>query len=112
MRRFRSLVAGLPRDSATARALDPLGGHWHVETELAAQVVDHLAVLNANFVKANSKPGASVRTPQPVPRPDIVEDAEVAEAPRKRMATPQELRAFFGGSVRYTPRAEAPERSN
>lgn len=116
MRRFRSLVAGLPKDSATARALDPHGGHWPTDTELMAQVVDSLSILNVNFVRANSKKGTSVPNPSFVPRPDLPEEAVAAiasgTAPKRRMSSPDEMRAFFGGSVRYSPKPATPERSN
>lgn len=112
MRRLRSLVAALPEDSATARACDPLGGQWSTERELMAQTVDYLAILNTNFARANSKAGTSIPNPRFIPRPGDEEVDEPAAARPRRMSTPNEIRAFFGGSVRYTPRAAAPERSN
>jgi hypothetical protein len=42
---------------------------WTQEASLLAQAVDELRGLKSILVKVNSKPGASVGDPKPVPRP-------------------------------------------
>lgn len=75
---------------------------------------------NRNFVSAHSKKGATKPKPLKIPRPprprrkgeEAPVDEEETVPGKKRPATPEELRAFFGGNVHYTgPQAppDAPE---
>lgn len=74
---------------------------WGYSEELLATVVDWLAVLDWHLRQAHFK-GPHER-PEPVLRPGDggqPERVELDEPPR--MSTPEEIRAFFGASMRYS----------
>lgn len=75
--------------------------------ELIAQAVDLLTIQVVNFLRANTKRGTRIPDPTPVPRPGAPGQPSRSDAstpaPARRMATKDELAAFFGGRVRYTP---------
>jgi len=99
-------------DSATTRSVHPQMSEWSSELELAAQIADSLEVLNVNFVRVNSPRGTHIPDPRRVPRPGDIELTDAGEPAPKRMSTPAEIRAFFGGAVRYTPKAPTPAEGN
>ncbi len=107
-RRFRSLVAGLPpTDSALGRALAIRQvGEWGLTEDLLAFLIEVVDLGNRSFVSAHSKKGASKPRPITIPRPPAPrrkgEAPPVDEPGKKRMATSEELVAFFGGTARYT----------
>lgn len=90
---MRSLIVGLPRESRFVCARLP-NGSWTNTEELLAQLVEEQSVLIRLFHTAYFKP------PHPdirhVPRPG---DGEAEKTPKSKAA---EMKAFFGGAVRYT----------
>jgi hypothetical protein len=101
LRRLRSLLSGLPWDSQLGRVLevpDPAQTRWGNAEELLTILVNLTDMSIRNFIMANSKKG----TPPPKPFVKITKPHEITEEKKpKRQATPDEMRAFFGGNVRY-----------
>lgn len=102
------LAAGLPKDSALARSINSDLSQWSATDELLADLIEVTDHGNRLFFQAHSAEGTRQPEPLRVRRPsdrEIAAMAQVApaepEAPR--MATPGEMKAFFGGDVRYTP---------
>jgi hypothetical protein len=94
------LVKGLPAESALARALGALQpGDWTVEAELLATLCEVAHGHASMFLVANSKKGTEPPRPLRIPRP-----SDPAEETGSRHATKDEVRAFFAGAVRYTPK--------
>lgn len=94
-------MAALPWDSAVGRAIeapDPAVARWGNLEELLALNTEVLDLHARQFVLANSKKG----TAAPKPYVKILRPGE-AEKKKKRKATPEEIRRFFGNAVRYTP---------
>lgn len=103
LRRFRSLARGIPlRDSSIGEALELRQvGDWGNVEELLAGLIEVLDYGNRLFFSAHAKKGTSAPKPIKVhrPKPRGQSEEDVAE---RRPATSEELRAFFGGAVRYT----------
>lgn len=80
-------------------------GEWSNLEELVAIAVEVIDQGNRQFHAAHSKKGARapkpLRIPRP-PRPRRKGEPEPEEERKKRPATSEELRAFFGGGIRYT----------
>lgn len=76
-----------------------------------------LSILNVNFIRANSKQGTRVPDPVFIERPDGLRTTTSSSTSSsehhpagRRLASKDEVRRFFGGNVRYTPRS-SPEES-
>lgn len=87
-----------------------LGDHratgWGNVEELLAALVELTDGTNRLLFRANTKKGVTQPKPIKVPRPSG-EPGETEPVKRKRPATSEELKAFFGGAVRYTgPKVE------
>lgn len=98
----------MPKESALARSINPELASWSATEDLLANLIEVTDHGNRLFFQAYSEPGARQPEPLRVRRPgpgELAAMAQVApaepEAPR--MATPAEIKAFFGGDVRYTP---------
>lgn len=97
LRRVSVLLAGLPIESATSRALAPEFIGWTVDSFLLAQVIDTLQA-------ANWQRGGDEHTPRPKPFPrpgDVDKDAEFTEHKRRvmerKIAERRQQRALEGG---------------
>lgn len=103
-RYLRSLVSSLPLTGAVGHALDdPRATGWGNTEELLAALIETVDSGNRLYFRANTKRGTRQPDPITVPRPERkTGETEDVSRPRKRQATPEEMRAFFGGSVRYT----------
>lgn len=103
---LRVRVLGIPLDGAIGQALGTLKSKgWGTVEELLAGLVEQVDATNRLLYRINSKRGTSQPKPIKVPRPDPDprQTDPVARGPKKkRPATSEELRAFFGGAVRYT----------
>ena len=81
---MRALIRGLPADASFVRhQLGPAAG-WTNETELLASLVE---LTHANLRAKAGKKASSIK-PLQIPRPSD-------RAPKRRAATPDELRAFL-----------------
>lgn len=107
MRRLRALIRGLPLDSALGRSVAPHRLEWSTTEELLATLIEVTDAGNVMFFAAHSKPGTPRPRPIRVPRPGQP-DGNGAEPARRRRrpATADDMRRFFGGAVRYTPRSD------
>lgn len=109
MRRLLSLVKGLPQEgTALERVLvpDPLERAYTPTVNLLDAVVSLLDEANHLFYYANrSEDAGPFREPIELRRPSSAGGA--VDEPTRRQATPEEMRRFFGGAIRYTgPPAE------
>lgn len=101
-RRLRALVVGIPLDGNVGREIgDPRATGWGNVEELLAALVEVSDAGNRLFFKAHAKKGTQAPKAIKVPRPERA-TGETEPVRRKRQATSEELRAFFGGSARYT----------
>jgi hypothetical protein len=108
-RRLAALVYGLPIESRLARDLGapkpgdpvPIGVGWSNVEELLAAGIEATNRVGYYIVKANSRKGAHVQAPNPIPRP-----SRPGRHHRKQQTTAVELAAALGrgGNVRYTPK--------
>jgi hypothetical protein len=90
----------LPKDSAIAER--HLHG-WSNTEELLAIACELIDQSNRLFFQANSKKGSKPPKPIEIRRPGRDDPSPTsAETGRRRQATSEELRAFFGGAARYT----------
>lgn len=104
------LISGLPpTGTAIARATGGDIPGWGNAEELLALIAELLDGGNRMFFSAHTKKGTTAPKPLEVRRPiahdQADDDVELVEAPRKRQATSEEIKAFFGGgggSIRYT----------
>lgn len=71
-RRFLALFNGIGPGSAVHRAADPEAWHWQTEHELLALVAELVDMGNRQFVRANSKEGATQPKPIVITRPGQV----------------------------------------
>lgn len=95
MRRFQALVAGLPAEGATARALGERAAvGWSVDSDLLALIAELLDYGNRQQFVINSKPGKKPPRPLDIPRP---EDARKRRERRK--ATAEDLKEIFGDGI-------------
>lgn len=80
VRRLEGLVNSLPRDSATARSIDPTytGVGWNTETELLAVIAELIDYNSRLYIAAHTKKGAQPPKPIKIPRPGRIE----IEAPK------------------------------
>lgn len=101
MRRLIALINGLPPGGALHRSIDPARVDWSQTDELLATLVEVVDIGNRDFAAVHSDKGSPPRKPIRVPRPGH----EAEPAPARRQATPEEMRAFFGGAIRYTGKA-------
>lgn len=104
-RRFRSLARGIPlRDSSIGVALELRQiGEWGNLEELVAGLIEVVDHGNRLFFAAHAKKGSQTPDPIRIHRPRRRGQAADEEAPtERRPATSEELKAFFGGAVRYT----------
>lgn len=109
MRRLLSLVKGLPQEGTALERLlvpDPIERAYTPTVNLLDAVVTLLDEANHLFYYANRAEDAGpFREPIELRRPSSGVD-ELADA-KPRQATPEEMRRFFGGAIRYTgPPAE------
>lgn len=98
LRRLRSLIGGLPHESAFGLALGAYTPGWGNAEELLALIAELTHDSNRLFVVANSRKGTA-----------IPKRLELERPPRKgqkktyRNATSEEIAAMFGlGAIRYT----------
>jgi hypothetical protein len=95
VRRLRSLIRGLPVDSALRRAANPTGWAWTTDTELLADLVE-LADTNLKmFLRANTEKGTLIPDPIHVPRPWERTDVQ----PQAEPPDPAKVQQFFAGRV-------------
>lgn len=96
-------MRGIPLEGNVGLALgDPRATGWGNVEELLAALVEVVDAGNRLFFRANTKRGQRQPDPIEVPRPERgTGETEDVRAP-KRQATSEEIRAFFGGAVRYT----------
>jgi hypothetical protein len=110
------LLAELPRESALARAIDPDMARWSAVEELLALIAEQVDLGNRMFFQVNTDKTAKQPVPLRVRRPRDGELARmsaeseptvrVVENPK--MATSEEIAAFFGGGVvHYFPNPDA-----
>jgi hypothetical protein len=102
------LVAGLPRESALARALRPDLAAWSQTDELLALVAELIDHGNRLYFSAHTTARDTQPEPLRVRRPARGELAAMAAAQPApdavpRMATSEEMAEFFGMTVRYFP---------
>jgi len=102
LRRLAGLVRQLPPEGALSLALSPnvsLRSSWGLGDELTAQVVEQLSYLgHLLHVQGFKEPHPE---PRRVPRPW---DDEAKPEPKRRTATADEMREWFGGgAVRFVP---------
>jgi hypothetical protein len=90
VRRFQSLLAGLPPDSSVIRSFEPerLGVGWGFQEELLASLAELVDQTNRLIFATNAKKGTRIPDPIFIPRP--------GPRPEKRNATADELMAMFG----------------
>lgn len=101
-RRLRVLVVGIPLDGNVGREIgDPRATGWGNVEELLAGILEVVDAGNRLYFRAHTKRGAQQPKPIKVPRPERT-TGETEPVKVKRQATSEELRAFFGGAVRYT----------
>lgn len=85
-RRFRSLVRGLPQDSALSRELNPEWSGWGNVEELLATTIEVVDLGNRILHAAYCKE----------PHPDPIEIRRPGRTPeRPKMATSEEMVSFF-----------------
>lgn len=84
------------------RRVSPELATWDTHAELMAALIEVTDYGNRLFYMANSKKGAAAPKPIEIRRPKSP-DAIEAPKPERRMATTDEMKAFFGGAVTYTP---------
>jgi hypothetical protein len=85
-------VVNLPlRETALGRALGAVTPGWSSTEELLAAIVEQVDLSNRLFVMAHSKKGTRPPTPITITRP-----GQAIEKPK--LATPDEVRSFFGGT--------------
>jgi hypothetical protein len=82
-RRFLALVAGLPRTSATFRAMHPESADWGLLEQLTAAACDALSIANWQRAQAGSK--TRIAPPKPIQRPGVTSAGE------RRWGKPQPL---------------------
>jgi hypothetical protein len=100
-RELFNLVSNLPVDSATARSSTGPDA-WTIEEHLLAGVIDEQRFTNKLLYKVhNLKPaaGSSAPTFAPLRRPGA---AELAADTTAALASPAEMRSFFG-AARFVP---------
>jgi hypothetical protein len=101
-RRLYVLIAGLPLEgSALARSVGGDRPGWGNTEELLAGLCELVDITNRQFFMAHSKKGTPPPKPLKVQRPAALDE----EPKKRRLATSEELRAFFGasgGTIRYT----------
>lgn len=108
LRRFRSLLRGLPmRDTVIGTKLGVRQvGEWGNVEELLAVNAEVTDAGNRLFYSAHTKKGTPAPKPLKIPRPERTATAAAGGAKpaskKRRPATSEEMRAFFGGAVRYT----------
>lgn len=95
-------MKGLPAESALARAHGaPLPGDWTNADELLAVLAElaHAQILLT--LRINTEKGTRLPEPLTIPRPYVD-----AEETKPKLASPEEIRRFFGarGRVQYTPK--------
>jgi len=114
LRRIKALIAGLPQDSALARALDPELVGWSPIEDLLSLLIEVVDRGNRDFFAANTKEG----TPQPEPiriarrghREDIPAEGKPVTDEAPQAMDVDAMKAFFAGSVTYCPTPSAPGR--
>lgn len=99
-RKFRSYLLALPLESALLTQARPERIGWGNAEELLATLVELSHATWRVLVTVYSEKGASVPEPLRVPRPGQLNE------PAAVTASPAEVKRFFGGGVRYVPRAE------
>lgn len=102
VRRIRSLVSGLPHDSAVTRASLYGGQAWSNGDELLATLIEMTDHGNRMYFGAHTKKGTQVWDPVEINRPW----KEAAEERRpRRKATVSEMKNVFGDDIihDYTP---------
>lgn len=101
-RRLSVLVRGIPAESALGVSTGGYRPGWGATEELLALLAELVDAGNRTFFRVHSKRGAQQPKPLEITRPP-----DPNEAPKERRpATSEDLRAIFGGAVRYTgPRA-------
>jgi hypothetical protein len=77
----------------------PGPGDWDNVTELLAALAETTSAHLAMFYESKKRKGAARLEPLRVPRPH--RDGEETARPA---ASTEDMRAFFGASVRYTPK--------
>lgn len=113
-RRLGSLIGSIPPESAFGVEMGIYTPGWSTTDELVATSIELAHAHYAAFVKVNSKKGTAALKPLRIPRPehvrgDALDDDEREKTPGgKRLATAEEIAAFFGGNVRYTPAGDTP----
>jgi len=92
MRRFTSLMFGLPLDSALNRSRDPLhaGVGWNAQTEITALIAELVDYGNRLTIMTHSKRGDPLPAPLNIPRPYRTEKEKPKPASKK------EIGRFFG----------------
>lgn len=102
LRRFRSLLQGLPADGNVGRKLETWESKgWNIQTELMAILAELIDVNTRMFIKANQKKGSPDPKPIKIPRPG----SETGET-KRRKSTKSEIKRFFGGRIRTRKEAE------
>lgn len=102
LRRFRSLLQGLPAEGLVGRKLGTWESQgWNIQTELIAILAELIDVNTRVFVKANSKKGSPDPKPIKIPRPG----SGTGET-KKRKSTKAEIKRFFGGRIRTRKESE------
>lgn len=103
-RRLAVLVRGIPWESALGFSTGNYRPGWGPTEELLAVLAELVDAGNRLFFRVHAKRGAS--QPKPI---EITRPPDPNEVPKQRRpATSEDLRAIFGGAVRYTG-ARAPE---
>jgi hypothetical protein len=93
-RRLTVLLAGLPRESATAREVGGADLEWGLAEQLMAGMFDALQVANWQ------RTGNRRNRPKPIPRPGVRDGADrVGKTDR----SPEQVKAFL---ARIAPKAE------
>lgn len=92
LRRLRSLIMGLPTESAFVRAVRP-EVTWTQTHELLASLIEVTDRVHLRHLKAYGAKGLSKGIEVPRPR----------EKPKRRKATADDLKKIFGGAIRYVP---------
>lgn len=109
-RRLLALIYGLPAESATVRELTDGQAGWTSTDELLLHLVNLVQLWRHEWTLAHVSETDAASIPEPVLltrpwEPDGQPGPVAVAAPPEpdHFATHDEMAAFFGGSIRYTP---------
>lgn len=95
-RRLWAHIYHLPRESATAHALDAAAATWGHTEELLAAVVEQLDAGNRLFYSVHKDPKSGQKDPEPIQ----IRRPWQPEPEKPKLSSKEEVVAFFKGRVR------------